>query len=272
MLNTRGVEAPGNLPDIVQSLCVVRFRAESESLKKLFLPEPMKPVGDGDIGYVIMVDSAFPALREGFEEAPQPDLTEFTEVAIGIPGEYDGKKYLVLPLLYLDRPTAAIRRGFTRGVAHVHNTKFHPLLEGRREIEEGSIITCNASRPTGEMLARTSLKVERKITQDELPWDEGMMNWLHIRYLPDLTSNGKKPLAEDFGVFHMNEGDPQLTNIWAGEGSVTFGGDGYDRLQELDINITEKLESYFFVMAYGYASDSKLTTLNDGGERIWRKW
>ena len=110
-LNTKVNPAPGEKYVMTQSLIMVPFRADPQKLRSRMLPKPLEPVGDGDIGWVFMVDTAMPGLREVAEgEPPDPDMTEFHELAIGMPAIYNGYEFGYMSQVCLDRQTAGLRR------------------------------------------------------------------------------------------------------------------------------------------------------------------
>lgn len=265
VINTRMVVSGGDTPyAIIQNMLVIPFRVKDpQKLQAIFLPPPLQPVEDGDIGWVCFTDTVLPALRDGGDgEPPDPDLTEFREIAVGMPCMYNGEIKSVFPEIGMDRPTAGFRRGILRNIAYTQITQFHPLLKGRRAPGPGSQIVGITNRPHGEMVARGILQVTREEAWECVP--EALKHFLHMRYIADPTRGGK-PIAADFTdcVF-----DKPLEGAaaWRGETKLKFGEDYYNRFRQL--GDYESLEGYYLTIAYCYGSDRKVADME--GRRPWQ--
>lgn len=60
---------------MTQSLIMVPFRADPQKLRSRMLPKPLEPVGDGDIGWVFMVDTGDARAAGGGRMASRPTRT-----------------------------------------------------------------------------------------------------------------------------------------------------------------------------------------------------
>jgi len=248
---------------IIQNMLVIPFQVEHpEKLQAALLPPPLKPLGNGDIGWVYFVDTVLPALRDVPGEPPDPDLTEFAEISIGMPCIAEGKERGIFTQLALDRPTAGLKRGILRHLAYTQLTQTHPMLEGRRSVSPGVQLVGISHRPHGEMVACGTMTVTHSEPWEDVP--EYMKTFLHMRYITDPTQGGK-PLIADFCDCVFPE--PLAGDVaWRGETTLLFGGDCYGRFHE--IGPYQALQGYFFTIAYCYGSDEQVALME--GVRPWQ--
>lgn len=265
-INTRMVSSDSSIPyAIIQNMLVVPFRAEDpRKLQNALLPKPLEPVGLGDIGWVCFVDTVLPALRDGGEgEPPDPDKTEFHEIAIGMPCRCQGQPKGVFPLLYLDRPTAGLHRGILRGIANTQLTQFLPMLKGRDKPAPGVKLIGISNRPTGELMAKAVMELTHAEPWESVP--EELKNFLHVRYIAD-PAKGGKPIVADLTDCVFSQ--PLAGDVaWRGKCTLTFGDDQYGRFSEL--GSYEPLEGYYLTIGYCYGSDHKAADIEGGRPAQW---
>lgn len=266
VINTRMVSDDSNIPyAIIQNMLVVPFRVEdAQKLQNALLPKPLEPVGKGDTAWVCFVDTVLPALRDGGDgEPPDPDMTEFHEIAIGMPCCYEGKVKGVFPLIYLDRPTAGLHRGILRGIANTQLTQFLPMLKGRDKPAPCVKIVGITNRPTGELMAKAVMELTYAEPWESVP--EELKNFLHVRYIVDPASGGKL-IAADFTDCVFSQ--PLAGDVaWRGKCTLEFGGDQYGRFSEL--GKYETLEGYYLTIGYCYGSDHKVTDMEGRRPAQW---
>lgn len=263
-LNTKVNPAPGEKYVMTQSLILVPFRADPKKLQARMLPKPLEPVGDGDIGWVFMVDTAMPGLREVAEgEPPDPDMTEFHELAIGMPAIYNGMEFGYMSQVSLDRQTAGLRRGILRNITYTQMTDIQPLLTGRNELKAGTRLYGISNRPHGELVCKLSIELTHPYDFDQIP--VGCRKFAHARYLKD-PANHNEPFIKDVPLFEFTNGLDGI-DCWRGKTTLEFGGDYYGKW--LDLGEIEPLEGYFYNFGYCYGSDSQVTALDEKGDWKW---
>lgn len=238
---------------IVQSLLVITFHAEAATLRRLFLPEPLKTVGDGTECCMVFCDSMFPGLREVDGEIPDPNSTEFRECAIGVPAEYNGKKFYVWSWILLDHYAGALRRGFNRNVVDITTrTKLHPMLAGGNAYGPGTEIHAIAGN-YGSMMAEATFVATGFADKFEDALPDYFMNWGEIRYLPDYASGGNVvPLVHQASVQIM-PGEIPISKPLVGKARLKFGGQQYNLFGDMEPITVEK--SCFITLPFTYARE-----------------
>ncbi|NLD50396.1 MAG: acetoacetate decarboxylase family protein [Clostridiaceae bacterium] len=259
-INTLGVQPRGTCEHaIIQNMLQIEFRVSNkDAVTKLFLPKPLEPYGDGDLVYIGFVDSAFPPLREVDGEIPDPDNTEFGEVALGVPCIYKGKYNVMNSWILLDHYAGALRRGFNRSVIDkYYRTRNHPMLEGDEAIHVGSKIYAIASND-GELYAKASLKVN-EIFEHEDYLDPAFFDWGQLRYVPDYANGDDiKPLVCTSTLYHFPKG-MTISKVYAGDGTLEFGDMMYGLFKEFGEIKVER--AYFVTFAYTYGSEDMLSDI-----------
>jgi len=213
MTNTSTDEPTGGYPPVAQSNVTVRFRGDAERLQSMLLPPPLDPVGDGDIGLAAVVDT----IRLGGPESPTPE-TGVYEAALGMPCRFEGTRYTVYPLVFVDRQCTAFDEGYARGVANVAKTKWHRGCRNRREIQPGNSVAGTASH-RGEMVFNLSMEIEEPATATDL--HEGFFDFVRYRHLPDPLATGDGTLANNLVATTFRSFT--TGSIWSGPGTLSFG-------------------------------------------------
>jgi hypothetical protein len=236
-------------PSVARSELLVRFRGDPERIRECLLPPPLESVGDGDVGLAAVSDVVVPGTEDGGDGTTPP--TTVTEAAVGAPCRYDGRRRVVYPIRFVDRPTGAFDRGVTRGVGDVAKTKWHSACPTRRSISAGDSAAATASH-RGEKLLDVDVDVEREVDPDALP--AGVFAPVYHRYLPDPLADGAGgALANDLtavGVDALSVG-----SVWTGTPTLSFG----DWKGGLLSGLSEAaLDGYHVTAGYEFGRDATL--------------
>jgi hypothetical protein len=257
MANT---QEPDDVLPIAESIGVVQFRGDPERLQSLLLPPPLDPVGSGDTAFAIVGDAVYPGRRQRDRSVPI-EQTEFREAAVGMPCEFEDGRYVVNPLMFLDRETASFKRGLTRGIGSVTKTKWHSACEGRRKITAGDSVAGAASHGGADLFSY-EIHLEEEVDASAL--EDWTFEFMHYRHVSDpLAVSDATALANDVTLMDLQS--LRVGQIWRGTGSLAFGDWRDGALTEL---VDEVVQGFHVTMGYEYGGERVVASADDWGDHI----
>jgi hypothetical protein len=247
-------------PSIAESIAVVQFRGEPERLQSLLLPPPLEPIGKGETAFAVIGDAIRSGCGQEHRRIPIK-ATGFLEAAVGMPCRYEGERYVINPLLFLDRQTESFKNGLTRGIGSITKTKWHAACEGRREITPGDSVAGSASHSNDTIF---SLSMELKEQSTKAALDDWVFDFVHYRHLSDpLADEAATSLINDITLMELPS--VSIESLWSGSASLTFGDWKGGLLKDL---VGEVKRGYHVTMGYQYAGERVLTGVDDWGGHI----
>jgi hypothetical protein len=245
---------------IAESIGVVQFRGDPERLQSLLLPPPLDPVGDGDTAFAIVGDAVYPGRRQR-DRSVAIEETEFREAAVGMPCKFEGDRYVVNPLMFLDRETTSFERGLTRGIGSVTKTKWHSACEGRRRITAGDSVAGAASHG-GDDLFSYEIHLEEEVDRADL--EDWTFEFMHYRHVSDpLAAADATSLANDVTLMDLHS--LRLGTVWRGSGSLSFGDWNGEVLAGL---VDEVVQGFHVTMGYEYGGERVVADAGDWGGHV----